>query len=463
MKKNNFKSIISALLMITTIISCSNKDDDSNEKQDSIKNNDPLVYEGETTNDRLADNEERFYSNKIPNKQIVVNLNGDCNPIDSDILNNEIESLSNEGGGIIRIPKGRYCFRDILLRSNIHLKIDPEAIIEPDLSGNISNQNITIFVVGEDFYVENVAITNVEENNTDKNTWFQSNIREGDYGGVKFIDYANVNNFKLSGIVLTDTFSKFSNVALGLPASTNTSDIPTNGLIKNISMFDMHVGYGVIQMQAGKTILCKNLSGEGGITMRVETGAKETNLVNEKTVDDIVVRDIYVKNGDAAMNFSPHRVDQGRVDVEKVVAINSTHAVQIAAGYLDRYEGGVNNKGSFSSKSYIGDVTVTGGYGAQIKGKDYKYFNCDDRQKLVENCYNTDNKSITGNSIGVIRTNSSIYGECEGGSEGGCYDIVIGKITKTNDNFEVESFYTYPNNEIKGCPKLVRSTEDNCN
>ncbi|MEP0211671.1 MAG: hypothetical protein ABJD66_00530 [Cellulophaga sp.] len=463
MKKNNFKSIISALLMIITIISCSNKDDDSNEKQDSIKNNDPLVYEGETTNDRLADNEERFYSNKIPNKQIVVNLNGDCNPIDSDILNNEIESLSNEGGGIIRIPKGRYCFKDILLRSNIHLKIDSEAIIEPDLSGNIKNKNITIFVVGEDFYTENVAITSLDEDNTDKNTWFKSNIPNGEYGGVKLVEFGNVKNFKLSGVTLTDSFSKFSNIVLNLPSSSKTDEISTKGIIKNIFMTNMHVGYGVIQMQTGRSILCKNLSGEGGITMRVETGAAETNMVNEKTVDDIVVRDIYVKNGDAAMNFSPHRVDQGRVDVERVVAINSTHAVQIAAGFLDNNTNGINNLGTFDSKSYVGDVTVTGGYGAQVKGKDYKYFGCDKRKELIEKCYNPDDESVTGSSISAVRNNASINADCANGSEGGCYEIIIGRITKTNEDFELDDFFTYPSSEVKGCPKVEKPKEGNCN
>ncbi|MCL5244851.1 hypothetical protein M4I21_03460 [Cellulophaga sp. 20_2_10] len=463
MKKNSFKSIIYTLLIVTTIISCSTKDEDTNEKEETIEHKDPLIHIGETTNDRLTDTEERFYINKIPNKELVVTLNGNCNTLDSDILNNEIESLSNDGGGVIRIQKGAYCLRDIVLRSNIHLKIDPEATIEPDLSGDISNKNITIFVVGEDFFIENVAITNVDEDSTETSTWFKSNIPEGDYGGVKFIEFGNVKNFKLSGVSVTDNFSKFSNIVLNLPASLKTDEVSTNGVIKNVFMTNMHVGYGVIQMQTGKTILCKNISGEGGITMRVETGAAGTNMVNEKTVDDIVVRNVYIKNGDAAMNFSPHRVDQGRVDVEKVVAVNSTHAIQVAAGFLDNNTDGVDNIGTFDSRSYIGDITVTGGYGAQIKGKDYKYFSCEKRKELAEKCYNPDDESVTGSSIGVVRDNSSIDGGCDNGSEGGCYEIIIGTITKTNEDFELEEFYTHPSNEIKGCPKVEKATEGNCN
>nr|AGN70890.1 iota-carrageenase [Cellulophaga sp. QY3] len=461
MKKNNFKLIILTLLISITSISCSKKEEDTNEKNDLTENNNPLVYTGETTNDRLTDNEERFYKDKIPNKELVATLNGNCNSLDSGILNNEIESLANEGGGVIRIPKGTYCLRDIILRSNIHLRIDPEAIIEPDLSGNIKNKNITIFVVGEDFYLENVSITNLDEDNTDKSTWFKSNIPNGEYGGVKLVEFGNVKNFKLSGVTLTDSFSKFSNIVLNLPASSKTDEISTKGIIKDVFMTNMHVGYGVIQMQTGRSILCKNINGEGGITMRVETGAAGTNMVNEKTVDDIVVRDIYINKGDAAMNFSPHRVDQGRVDVERVVATNSSHAVQIAAGFLDNNTNGVNNLGTFDSRSYVGDIIVTGGYGAQVKGKDYKYFSCDKRKELIEKCYNPDDESVTGSSISAVRDNASVNADCANGGDGGCYEIIIGRITKTNEDFELDDFFTYPSSDVKGCPKVKKPEEGN--
>lgn len=458
MKKNNFKSII-LLLSIGTILSCSKKE----ETIEQGLNSTALVYEGNTPRSRLGDNENRFYTNRIPTTEIVSNLNGNCNHLDSAILNNEIDSLSTEGGGVIKIKQGSYCLRDIVLKSNIHLKINPEATIQPDLSGDIRNKNITIFILGEDFPIRNVAITNLNEDSKNRSTWFKSNIPEGNYGGVKFIEFGNVKNFKLSGLKLTDNNSKFSNIVLNLPASLKTDEVSEKGIIKNIFMTNMHVGYGVIQMQTGKTILCKNINGEGGITMRVETGAAGTNLVNEKTVDDIVVRNIYVKNGDAAMNFSPHRVDQGRVDVERVVAINSTHAVQIAAGFLDNNANGVDNIGTFDRRSYVGDITVTGGYGAQIKGKDFKYFDCQKRKELIEKCYNPDKESVTYRSIGVIRDNTSSGSGCENGSDGGCYEIIIGSITKTNEDFEIDDLFTYPSKAIKGCPKLERSTEDNCN
>jgi len=465
MKTTNIKTIKFFIAICFPVISCSPQTqivDPKPVNDQGEEHINTLVFDGEATLDRLTDNEDRFYISQIPNTEVEVVLKGDCNPSDSQLLNQEITKLSNAGGGIIKIKKGSYCFRDVILKSNIHIKIDPDVTIQPNLSGKTKGKNIVIFVVGEDFFVENVAITNIDENNTDRSTWFKANIPVGDYGGVKFIEFGNVKNFKLSGLSLTDNYSKFSNIVLNLPSSLNRNEISTHGIIKNIVMTNMHVGYGVIQMQTGKTILCKNIDGKGGVTMRVETGAAATNLVNKKTVDDIVVRDITIRYGDASMNFSPHRVDQGRVDVERVIAINSTYAVQLAAGFLDK-KGGVDNIGTFDSRSYVGDITVTGGDGAQIKSKDYKYFNCESRKELILKCSNPDNESTSGKSIGVVRDNSSFESGCTNGSDGGCYEVIVGKITKTNTDFEQEDFFIYPGNSVNGCPKVDPPSDGNCN
>ena len=178
--------------------------------------------------------------------------------------------------------------------------------------------------------------------------------------------------------------------------------------------------------------------------------------MNIKTVDDIVGRNIIVRNGDAAFNISPHRVDQGRVDVEGVLAFNSTFAVQIAAGFLDKKTGGVENIGIFDSRSYVGDITVTGGEGAQLKSKDFRYLDCARRKEIELKCENPDNESTPGKSIGVIRTNATLASGCKNGSDGGCYEINVGKISKTNNDFELSSIYVYPNMGINGCEKTKR-------
>ena len=448
------------------VLACSSnadisKEEDSKEEEE-IEVPNPLISKGETTTDRLTDNEDRFYVNKIPSVEVVVTLNGNCSTSDSQLLNQQIASLSSSGGGVIRIRKGTYCLKDVLLRSNIHIKIDSDVIIQPDLAGVVAGRNINMFIVGEDFYVENVAITNSDEDSTDSSTWFKGHIPAGDDLGVRFVEFGNVKNFKFSGLSLTDNYSRFSNIVLNLPSSENVDEASTNGVIKNVVMTGMHVGYGVVQMQTGKSVLYKNLDGQGGVTLRVETGAAATNQVNKITVDDVVGRNITSRFGDAAFNMSPHRVDQGRVDIEGVVSINSTHAVQIAAGFISTKPGLIDRKGTFDSRSYIGDITVTGGVGAQIKGKDFKFFDCTDRRELILKCQNPDNESTPGHSIGAVRDNAGAKGGCTNPADG-CYEVVVGKITKTNTDFEQEDFFMYPTNEINGCPQVTKPTDGSCN
>ena len=451
MKTNNPYLVNLFLIFSFICLACSSDPVQNQEPEEEVSN---LVYEGETTSDRLTDNEDRFYENKIPNTEVIATLKGDCSSEDTISLNQQITNLSNAGGGVIRIKKGNYCFLNVILKSNIHIKIDSDVTIQPDLSGNTAGKNLNMFRVGEDFLVENVAITNSDEDNTDINTWFKGNIPIGDYNGVRFVEFSNVKNFKFSGMNLTDNFSVFSNIVLNLPSSANVDEIPIGGIVSNVKMTSLHVGYGVVQMQTGKKVLYKNLDGEGGVTLRVETGAAATNQVNKITVDDVVGRNIKVSFGDAAFNMSPHRVDQGRVDIEGVTAVNSTHAVQIAAGFIGSKPNLINSKGTFDSRSFIGDITVTGGDGAQIKGKDFKYFDCEDRKTLIFKCQNPDNESTFGKSIGAIRDNASSKSGCTG-SGNGCYDVIIGKITKTNTDFEQEEFFIYPGNAINGCGQIT--------
>ncbi|WP_366183898.1 hypothetical protein [Flavobacterium ovatum] len=454
-----FRIYLASVICVSLFACASDSERDSNEEKKVVN---PLVYEGTTTSDRLTDNEDRFYVNKIPSKEVVIVLNGNCSSADSQLLNKEIATLSSAGGGVIRIRKGTYCLKDILLRSNIHIKIDSDVTIQPDLTGVVAGRNINMFIVGEDFYVENVAITNSDENSTDSSTWFKGLIPAGDDIGVRFVEFGYVKNFKFSGLSLTDNYSRFSNIVLNLPSSENVDEASTNGIIKDIIMTGMHVGYGVVQMQTGKSVLYKNLDGQGGVTLRVETGASATNQVNKVTVDDVVGRNITSRFGDAAFNMSPHRVDQGRVDIEGVVSINSTHAVQIAAGFISTKTGLINRKGVFDSRSYIGNITVSGGSGAQIKGKDFQFFDCTDRRELILKCQNPDNESTPGHSIGAVRNNASANGGCTN-PEDGCYEVVVGKITKTNTDFEQEDFFIYPTNAISGCPQVTKPTNGSCN
>ena len=394
---------------------------------------------------RLTDNEDRFYTDNIPNAETTLQLSGIHSAADSNLLNQEIINVSNAGGGVIRITGGTYYLLDVKLRSNVQLKFDADVIIQPDLSGNTLNKNLNIFDIGNEFLVENSAITNSQQDNVDSSTWFTVVIPTGDYRGVRVAEFSYAHNFQMSGLKIEDTNSVFSSIVLNLPDSNSKDEISNNGIIKDVVATDSHVGYGIVQIQAGITILFKNLDGEGGSTLRVETGVSTINMDNQLTVDDVVGRNITGRFGDGVLTFSPHRVDQGRVDVENIVAINSTYAVRLAAGFLDN-SGTLDNIGTFSNLSYVGNITCTGGDGAQIKSKDYPFFNCVDRQTIIDSAWNVDVESKPGKSIGVIRDNSSEASACEDG----CYEVNVENINITNDDFE------------NGAEYIINSMKINC-
>lgn len=444
-----FGLIILLFAMSPIPVSCSKEDVNTQEEIIQIEEEEEEeVEEVEEENSfpRLTDNEDRFYVNNIPNDETILQLSGDQSPADSNLLNQEIEDVSNSGGGIIRITGGTYYLLDIKLQSNVQLKFDADVIIQPDLSGNTTNKNLKIFDIGNESLVENSAITNTQQDSVDSSTWFTVIIPTGDYRGVRVAEYSYAHNFQISGLKIEDTYSVFSSIVLNLSDSNSKDEISNNGIIKDIVATNGHVGYGVLQMQVGITILCKNLDGEGGSTMRVETGVAQINMDNQLTVDDVVGRQITGRFGDGVVTFSPHRVDQGRVDVENIVAINSTYAVRLAAGWFDR-NGTLDNLGTFSSLSYVGNITCSGGDGAQIKSKDYPFFNCEDRVIIENSNWNPDEESKPGKSIGIIRDNSGSGSECEDG----CYEVNVENITKTNDDFEI------------GADRIYRSMRVNCN
>lgn len=400
---------------------------------------------------RLDDNESRFYTDLIPNNNIQVNLTGDNSSQDSLLLNQKIVEISEAGGGTLTINEGQYYLKDIRLKSNIHLEFSAQSTLLPYLDQSTSGKNVTMFHLGNRQHVENVAVTSIQNNSEDKSQWLSVNIPKGDYKGVKVIEVSDAKNFKLSGIKINDTYSKFSGVVLNLPDSLNIADIPTNGVVKNISIDNAHVGYGLVQTQTGNTVLFKNLEGKGGVTLRLETGVREVNLVNVGTLNDIVGRKIKVVNGDSAMVTSPHRVDQGIIDVEDITAIASTYAVRVSKGFLDNKPDTVDNLGVFDSRSYIGDIKVQGGTLAQVKGKDLPFFDCEERNTMRTSCRYPDFESYPGRSIGTIKDNAGLAAGCDGGADEGCYQINYGTVTKLNDVFVHSETFSLDSQKVRGC------------
>jgi len=377
---------------------------------------------------RFSEVESDYYNaGKIGSNSVVVSFTGNDDGKDSSTLNTAIKDLSNSGGGILTIYKvsGKdYIYlRNVDLKDNVHIKIAPQVVIRPWYGGS-RPKNIIIFGIGESNLVKNIAITSTFEDSTNPSEYFTVELPGGDTERVKFLEIKSSYNFKVSGIKFLDSQTVFSNIECNLPNDQSRIEgrLPTYGVVKNILSYRNHVGYGVVQVRAGKNILFKNIDGEGGITLRLESGIPSVVTSSDASIDNVVGRNLIVRNGDAVTVLSPHRINQGRIDVSGIQAFNSTNAVQVAAGFLDK-KGGVNNYGVFSSDSYIDIATVKGGFGAQVKDKDLPLYPCENQEAFLKDKGNdSGGESTIGPSLAVVRNNANAE---IGGCENGCYNIKL--------------------------------------
>ncbi|WP_346883881.1 T9SS type A sorting domain-containing protein [uncultured Algibacter sp.] len=377
---------------------------------------------------RLDLTETRFFEDNIPDTRVDVNnLTGAKTTTDTNTLNQLIEQTSNSGGGTIYIEphNGNSVFylNQVALKSNIHLKISPSVTIV-NLPVNV---NSTVFNVGDTGFVENVAITSTAENSQDKASAFKARLEGGPTRAISLIALRYVRNFKVSGIDIIDDNTKFNNIVMNLSKSNDKTQIATKGTIQHIYSINNHVGYGAIQTQSAITTLFKNINCTGGTALRIETGSKSIGEDNIKTVDDLLAKGIRNTDGLCAVDLSPHRVDQGQVDVTNVSSIGSTYTAIISGGFKDR-RNGVDNLGTFSDKSYIEITGSVAGNNAQIKGKDFLFYNCMTREELKLRAKdNPDAESTHGKSIAVVRHSADPNNGCSstGSNPRGCYSPTI--------------------------------------
>lgn len=348
----------------------------------------------------MAQNESDFYtppSHTGVSKNLVTDYNAIPNDgkDDSEALQNAIDDVTTKtNGGKIYIPEGTYHLVFINLESNVHLEFDEEAIIIP--AADTSMGNYAIFQLGRDQdYIENVQISA-------KTGKFTVDFRGVENADGRVVSLYSVDNFSVSDIVVLDELTKFSAVTGGISKHNNNYLKPKNGLVKNIEVHNAHYGYGVVQMQTGQKIFFKNLWGDGGVTLRFETGYNKMNLLQVGGVYDFFGKNIYCENGNAAVMISPHATDNGHVEVDSIEAVNCGFAVRIGGGYANKEQDSVGlDGGYFANTSKVSNVKATYGTTAQVKSKHFKYMACAERS-LISAEKGPDGESYVAPSIAAI-------------------------------------------------------------
>lgn len=334
------------------------------------------------------DDEANFYTppaNYNVTKNLVTDYNVDnsFSTDDSQVLQQAIDDITAAGGGKLVISAGDYTLSEISIPSNVHIEIDSGTTIRP--STRPDNKNYDIFKIGEESPntvapTKNVSIVGINGN-------FTIDLRYANNKNVRCFFYRNCSNFYLANLTVLDTKSIFAAVEYGGVNVDGTVYGPTNGILKNIEVYDAHYGYGMVQVQYGRNILFKNLFGLGGTTLRLESHYKTyfgTDCSNY--IDDIVGRGISSENGNSSVMLSPHFVKNGYVDISDITSKGSGFAVRVEKGYTtsDEQAAGLT-PGWFHSTSALSDIKATFTLSeAQLKEKHFQYMPCYLRPYIVE-------------------------------------------------------------------------------
>ncbi|WP_281990617.1 T9SS type A sorting domain-containing protein [Aquimarina aggregata] len=279
---------------------------------------------------------------------------------------------NNLRGGNINIPAGTYFLDKIDMKSHVHLKVNPEATFVVTNTNN-TERSQKMFVFGGDNQNE---VVNASIESTDNNRKFTLNLRRTNAKWITPFDMRNTRNFKLSGINILDKRSRFQGVNLSAgKLSGGGFQRPRNGFIDNMNIVNADYGYGLIQMHAGKHIFFRNISGVGGITLRLESGFRE-NEARNLVIDDIVARNVRCTRGNSAVTLSPHSQNHGKVDIRNVTSNNCGFAIRITDSQR-------TNRGSFASNSIIRNVKCTLGNQALVKKSQQKFAPCSLRNEYV--------------------------------------------------------------------------------
>ncbi len=394
----------------------------------------------------------------------------DTNRIQTEIdrLSNLRRTLGNGAvikGGVLTLKNGVYRLRGLRLRSDVHIRCFSGVVLEPFGPGDM------IIADGKDEngctgcrVIENFSFKGLS--NTSRFTINLTN-RLGPGDGSRSFRVGNARNFNIGNINVIDDRTKFPTIeflpgkTFGMVGPSNNRQqrtaAPSRGLIENITGTGYNPGWGVIQIQVGNTLYFRNLEGNGGATIRMESGLGEglstLNTQNRAItkMDEIWGRFIRVVNGRCAVFASPHTHIQGFFDMRNITASNSEFAVFLAKGF--RTIGNPNRPdesnfpiGTFrSNRSTVRNITTTFGNSAQVRLQELRYMPCGVRNKASTTKIPGTSVFYTGPSIAPIFNIANSGGE-------GSYNVKIIGLTANNYRNDVVDIITDQGaNDFENC------------
>lgn len=355
------KILILLVTALCTVTSWSNppEEETKNKELTDITINSPMPYFEEEAGyqgddfENLSKKRKRFFSKDSGSQ--------------TKALNSLIDELSDLGGGEITIKKGKYELRQVNIKSNIHIYIEPETIIKLDKNIRGKGFPFALGVLKGSPLVENVRIIGLGTPETRPQFVLEKNGRSF----VRAINFGHAKNVLVENFTIKDDLTGGTAIAFNpLAISDDEVYIPENITIANVKMTGASIGYGLVQTNAGRNILFRNLECEGGMTCRIEA---HTGRKYDLGVYNIVIKNVLNKNGKAAVLLQPHSVVNGRVLVDGARSEGSTWTLFLKNGFVAK-ESKRRKKGTFSADSSFKNISMLAkDETATLSFKNYKY------------------------------------------------------------------------------------------
>jgi hypothetical protein len=338
---------------------------------------DILIYNSKPYYQNNAGYTENDFINLPPERNLnFVHIVGKS---DTEELEKIINELTSKGGGKITIKSGEYTFRDVLLKSNIHITIESGTIIKLENQNegkNAKNGKRHFFSLsGSEVNkpLENVRIIGLGSTSTRPKLILEKFFETWGNTFNRAISLGYVKNALIENLSIVDDYTLGAAIAFN-PVDINndneTAQIAENVTITNISLTNGSIGYGLVQTNVGKNILLKNLSSQGGMTCRIEA---HTGRKYDLGVDNIVVKNVASIQGKAAVLLQPHSVLNGRVLVDVAKSEGSSWTLFIKEGFVGS-DSKRKAKGNFAATSKFTNISmVSTDNNATLSYKNYSF------------------------------------------------------------------------------------------
>jgi hypothetical protein len=406
-----------------------------------------LIY-AQNPIDRVLPADSYFYNPIINTANQMSFPNGDTS---TSALQTMINSLSNSGGGVLIINAGTYILGQIDMKTGVHIRVHPNVVFKTTPQG-------ALFQAGYDNGFANANNWSFQSTNGEKFTFDFSDMLPNE--NIRAFQLGNTHNFKLADFLVLDNYTKFNAVSSGAVGDTNQPALFAKfGIIENLDIKKAHYGYGLIQCQVGQDILFRNLSGEGGVTLRLESGFSGLAdlYVTDKTpiIKNIYGRNITATNAAHAVMLSPHTITQGMVDIRDITGISCEAAVSVNNGFLSSDKGQSapdHTAGTFSEESVITNIFATYGTEAQVRAARLRHIPCALRN-YISAAKNPDDESYKAPSLAPVYY-LAIEDYVSKGNPAGRYKIVLENVTHSGFSSEIRADGLITDsglNDFEGC------------